>query len=66
MSCSPNASRYSQLTMSRLLKLVPMWPDPAFWIMYRVFRRASVANAAVRSTAGPVISRTRSNSLSGT
>jgi hypothetical protein len=36
--------------MSRLLKLLPMWPDPARAIMYSVLIRDSVAKIAARST----------------
>ena len=40
--------RYSQVTMSSELKLVPMCPEPARAIMYRVLIRQSVANSRVR------------------
>src|SRR3569623_3593799 len=37
--------------MSRLLKLLPMWPEPARVIMYSVLMRHKVATNAVRTSA---------------
>ena len=57
--------RCSQATMSRLLKLVPMCPEPARAIMYSALSRHSVANSAVRArrrSAARALERTRSNS----
>jgi hypothetical protein len=49
--------------ISMLLKLLPMWPEPARAIMYKVLMRHNAANNAVFSTALTGSERTRSNSL---
>ena len=52
--------------MSRQLKLVPMWPEPACSIIVRVLSRQASANAAARSVGAISSDRIRSSSGRGT
>src|SRR5436305_7011881 len=52
--------------MSRQLKLVPRWPDPAYATIVSVLTRQASAKAAVTASGSPFSVRTRSSSAAGT
>src|SRR5688572_16673905 len=61
-----NSLRKSHDTMSRLLKLLPMCPDPARVIMYRTLILHSVAKIEARTVGCRFSDNSRLNSAAGT
>ena len=63
---SVSSSVHSHVMMSVELKLDPMWPDPAFMIMYSVLMRHTSARISARAIRSVTSARTRRIAASGT